>query len=349
MKKLSLAMAVSAALAAGAANASNLGQAATGLMVPNVIHNGATDTTAVGMVARDAATVYWVFFDVNSNHITDGQFPVTANDVAGFIWANEAGVGLDGVRGYLVFTMDLNGDGVVSDGDTIGKMTGNAFHVTPGDVAYVPALPLVMNGHLDATSADSSSADYVLPINLPVMNGASITGARMTAVRASEAGVLASRMDMRYFIDGTAGGDTTYVNFWTADEMPAPVTWTANMYDTAQNRKSINFVLPNANMNSMDVEGIAGRPAAFLDGFIELNLPDAITAATTIGLREFATQALMVAGAGAGPTATGTCDTPYNWPTAGVVNAYCGGGVLAYSVVISSVFGAAQTLMGGHN
>lgn len=330
MKKLSLAMAVSAALAAGTANAYNLGVATSGLMVPNVIHNGGTDTTAVGMVARSATNVFWVFFDENSNHVTDGQFAVTANDVAPFIWATEAGLGLDGVRGYLVFTMDgTSADGVLAEGETTNVMTGNAFHVTPGDVAYVPALPL-MAGALDSATANSSAGDYVLPVTLSTMTGASIRAARLTGVRSSTVARPTS-MDIRYFIDGTVGNaDTTYITFWTADEFTVGVvdTWTANMYDTAQNRKSINFVLTNDNQNTIDVEGIVGRPATFLDGFINVPLPT------------LAAPGLQVAGV--------DCAVPFDW-TGAAMTANCTGGVLAYSVVVSSVFGAAQTLLAGHN
>ncbi|MCX8049567.1 MAG: hypothetical protein N3A55_07885, partial [Methylohalobius sp.] len=97
MKKLALSMAVAAAMGATAANAAVVSEYSVGLLVPNVIHNGSDDTTGVGIISRYKGTVYWTFFDENSNHITNGEFPVTANDYHPFLWSNpeNSGVGLD--------------------------------------------------------------------------------------------------------------------------------------------------------------------------------------------------------------------------------------------------------------
>lgn len=330
MKKLTLAVAVAGALVAGTANAYNIGQAATGLLVPNVIHNGAADTTTVGIVSRNAGTVYWVFFDMDSMHVTDGQFKVTANDQHNFVWAAEAGIGLEGERGYLVFTLDTDkdgGDGVIAHSDAIGYMTGNAFQVNTAakDVAFLPTLGLVANADLSAATADVATSDYVLPVSLATMQGKSITSARLTAVQAGD------RIDLRYFIDNKTGGDDTVLAFWTADEMPAPIVWTVDMYDNAQNRKSVNFPLVNDNLNFINVEDIAGRPANFLDGFLNVGVPAFGT--LTPGLR----------------TATDNCPNPYAHSATGTVTANCVGGVISYSVISSPSFGAVQTLIGTHN
>lgn len=330
MKKIALAAAVASALTVGTANAYNLNQEATGLVVPNVIHNGPSNTTAVGIVSRNAGTVYWVFFDENSNHVVDGQFPVTANDQHTFVWANNSGLGMEGKRGYLVFTLDIDSDGKIDDNQGIGYMSGNAFQVntTAKDVEFVPTIPLVMNAAMNAPSASKKTADYVLPVTLTTMTGASIRSARMTGVDAGD------RLDLRYFIDNAAGGNDTTIAFWTADEIAAPTTWTANMYNDAQGRQSINFTLPRRNMNAVDVETILGRPATFLDGFIELTLPP-VAANTAPGLR--------VAG---GTACTQHFDSNSGGATA---TANCLGGVLAYSRVSSTAFGAVQTLMAAHN
>lgn len=334
MKKIALAAAVASALTVGTANAYNLNQEATGLVVPNVIHNGPTNTTAVGIVSRNAGTVYWVFFDEDSNHVVDGQFAVTANDLHPFVWANASGIGMEGKRGYLVFTLDTNSDGVIANTNPIGYMSGNAFQVntTAKDVEFVPTIPLVMNAAMNAGTASAATADYVLPVNLPAMTGASIRSARLTGVDAGD------RLDLRYFIDNAAGGNDTTIAFWNADELSTssstPLTFTAQMYNDAQQRQSINFALPKRNMNAVDVETILGRPAAFLDGFIELTLP-AATANTAPGLR--------VAG---GTACTQHFDSNSGGATA---TADCLGGVLAYSRVSSTAFGAVQTLMAAHN
>lgn len=350
MKKIALAAAVASALTVGTANAYNLNQEATGLVVPNVIHNGPTDTTAVGIVSRNAGTVYWVFFDEDSNHVVDGQFAVTANDLHPFVWANASGIGMEGKRGYLVFTLDTNNDGVIDDttkNNAIGYMSGNAFQVntTAKDVEFVPTIPLVMNAAMNASTASAATADYVLPVTLPAMTGASIRSARLTGVDAGD------RLDLRYFIDNAAGGNDTTIAFWNADELrtssSTPLTFTAQMYNDAQQRQSINFALPKRNMNAVDVETILGRPAAFLDGFIELTLPalpatpaTPATADTAPGLRaEDGSACTQHFDSNSGDTTTTTTTATKN----------CLGGVLAYSRVSSTAFGAVQTLMAAHN
>ena len=47
MKKIAIAAAVTAALSAGVAQAYTVGTFSNGFVVPNVIHNGPTDTTTV--------------------------------------------------------------------------------------------------------------------------------------------------------------------------------------------------------------------------------------------------------------------------------------------------------------
>ena len=332
MKKITLAAAIAATMLLGTANAYTINQEASGLVVPNVIHNtDDTLVTAVGVVARDAGTVFWVFYDTNSNHVADGSFPVTANDQHNFIWNTAtSGLGLDNQRGYLVFTLDTNNDGQIADGDTIGRMSGNAFQVDIGkDVAFIPTIPLVLNAAMLSNVADATVSDYVLPVGLTTMSGASIQSARLTGVDAGD------RMDIRYFIDNKIAGDDTVIAFWTADEMSTPTTWTANMYNTSQQRQSVNFTLTNANMNAIDVETIPGRPATFLDGFIEVTLPS------------------LASGQAPGLRAPGNtvCLWGYEQNDANPLNVTpnCVGGVMSYSVIASPTFGAVQTMMAAHN
>lgn len=70
MKKFALAaVAAAAALGAGVAQAYTAGTFSNGVVVPNVIHNGVTDTTAVGLVNQSGSTrgVFWTFFDQDSS------------------------------------------------------------------------------------------------------------------------------------------------------------------------------------------------------------------------------------------------------------------------------------------
>ncbi|AOG25122.1 hypothetical protein [Acidovorax sp. RAC01] len=61
MKKFALAAVAAAAMTAGVAQAYTVGTFSNGLVVPNVIHNGAASTTAVGLVNQSGRTipVFW--------------------------------------------------------------------------------------------------------------------------------------------------------------------------------------------------------------------------------------------------------------------------------------------------
>ena len=63
MKKFAMAAVAAAALSAGVAQAYTVGTFSNGFVVPNVIHNGPTDTTAVGLINQTgtSAAVYWTF------------------------------------------------------------------------------------------------------------------------------------------------------------------------------------------------------------------------------------------------------------------------------------------------
>ncbi len=250
VKKLTVALAVTAAsavLTSGDANSYTIAEYGNGLVVPHVYHNGATDTTTVGLTSRSAGTVYWTFFDVNSKHVADGSFSVTANDMYPFIWADESGIGLEGMNGYLVFTLE---PGTAND---TPALAGNAFQVNTSfsDVAFIPTLPLV-------------AGDYAVNVDLTAMDNATITD----AANAAQAG---ERVDMRYFIDNAEGGTDTMILVWSPGDING--THTVNMYDDKQNRRSVNFELEYTELNVFNPEEIAGRPADFLDGFIAWTVP----------------------------------------------------------------------------
>ena len=313
MKKFAMAAVAAAAMTVGVAQAYTVGTFSNGVVVPNVIHNGAADTTAVGLINQttNPVGVFWTFFDQDSNHVTDGCFPMTSKDFHPFVWSAQSGLGLEGQRGYLVFTVGENGPGttvasacaaanaVNAAPPIAGFIAANAFQVDLAnrDLAFVPVIDgeLTINGNLSTMGPDS----------LTIVNGA-LNGA------AGDPNVLS----MRYFVDGAAGGNDTRIVVWSTGNQMG--THTINMYDDAQNRKSVNFKLLHAELDWFDPETIPGRPANFNDGFIEW-----------------------------APFAA----TPADFPVAlaGTSLAAVGGSVFSYSLISAPAFGAVQTVLGAHN
>jgi len=338
MKKFALAAVAAAALTAGVAQAYTVGSFSNGFVVPNVIHNGAANTTAVGIVNQSTGTipVFWTWFDQNSNHGVDGCFGMTAKQYTGFNWASVSGVGMENKRGYLVFAVGIPAAGATAANVCVGatqtlapvgltaQIAGNAFYVDVAgkSVAYTPVIdgPLVLAAGTNLTTMG--------PLSLQrVAGAASVAGtapvaaepAAIPAAAGVNANVLFGRanttqMSLRYFIDGPAGGNDTRITVWSTGNHKG--THTVNIYDNAQNRQSVNFVLAESELSWFDPETIAGRPAAFTDGFIEWN-PSALPADAPAAPAE-------------GPIAT------------------IGGDVVAYSTIVAPAFGAVQTLLGAH-
>lgn len=262
MKKLSLAVAVAATLGAGVAAAYTTAVPADGVLVPNVIHNTVADTTAVGLInhASTGVTVYWTFFDENSNHITDGQFPMTAGDYFPFVWSEQAGLGLENQRGYLTFHVGSSSGMVVAGRDAI---SGAAFQLNAadGDAVFVPTFPIVdadlAAGVVDLTTLDGGS--YV-----------SIAGAAQAA---------GNVVDMRYEINSDW---TSMITLWATAGLDT--SRTVNMYDDEQNRKSVNFTCGFDELCFIDPTGILGRPADFTRGFIRLDTQYIANATSANGL-----------------------------------------------------------------
>lgn len=240
-----------------------MGTFSNGFVVPNVIHNGSTDTTAVGIIALEQTGVYWTFFDQDSKHVTDGCFNVTANDFHPFVWANEAGTGLEGKRGYLLFAAAGEKCNGGADPLNAGAISGNAFQVNTAaqDVAFVPVIdgPLTLATGSNLTTLDANSLT-------------DITGA-------ADGG---KTMYMRYSIDGKAGGDDTRIVVWSTGDQSG--SHTVNIFNDAQDRKSVNFDLTHSELDWFDPEGIVGRPADYTDGFIAWTVPTSINAAFTYSI-----------------------------------------------------------------
>ena len=312
MKKFAMAAVAAAAMTVGVAQAYQVGTFTDGVVVPNVIHNGAADTTAVGLINQTATVVpvFWTFFNQNSGHVTDGCFPMTPKDFHPIVWSAESGLGLEGQRGYLVFAAGTptvlpatvaNACAATSSAALDGGalLSANAFQVDVAnqDLAFVPVIdgPLTLAAGTDLSTMDNLSLEAV--------------GGAYTVTPGGT-----DTFSMRYFIDGAPGGNDTRVVVWSTGSHAG--THTVNMYDNAQNRKSVNFVLANAELDWFDPETIPGRPAAFTDGFIEW-APGVVPA----GLTPAATAAAL-----------GTL----------------GGTAFTYSLISAPAFGAVQTVLGAH-
>lgn len=269
MKKIAIAAAVTAAFSAGAAHAFTLSEFANGFVVPHVVHNGPSDTTAVGIVAQNAAAIYWAFFDQNSKHVKDGCFTVTANQYKPFVWSDNAGVGLEGQEGYLVFAV---GDSADSTGKPIcagsaglkpgSTIAGNAFQVNLNtqNADFVP----VISGLTMATGT-----------NLTSMNADSLTG----IAGAVQVGALTSPLVLRYTI---GNGDQTRIYLWSTGDLGGGTATTAksytiNMYDDQQNRASLAVSMVHKELEVIDPSTIAGRPSSFTDGFITIGQNELIS------------------------------------------------------------------------
>ena len=311
MKRFPLAVAVAAVVAGGVAHSYQMGIYDNGLLVPQVVHNGVGDTTAVGLIThgcpvtpQNPARVFWAFFDENTKHLTDGFFPMTDKDVHAFVWANEAGQGLAGLTGYLTFFVDTDGDGALTSSD-VPCLAGEAFHVVAGDadVAYKPVWPI---DYVDTNGATG------IP-DLTSMDDVTITTLSAGALQGDT-------LIMRYSV---ANGDSTDVVTWSADDVGGTgVEYTVNMFDDQENRKSVNVPFPKEEQNVIDPSTIVGRPAGFVNGFIEWTTP--VPGADTDG------------------------DGLPNYPKGGNDNGNDGNGVVSYSVIRSAAFSARQTVVNPH-
>lgn len=308
MKKLALAAVAAAAMMAGGAQAYTSGTFSNGVVVPNVIHNGSNLFTGVGLISQSSFTVgvFWTFFDQNSGHVTDGCFPMTRKDYQPFVWNDAtAGLGLADKRGYLVFAGGVNGATTTpanacaaANSAGIGggvQLAAHAFTVDTAahDVAYLPVIDgdLTIAGDLSTMGPNSLT---------------NVTGAAQHA--AAVVGDLT--FNMRYFLDA---GATTNIVVWSTGNQQG--THTVNMYDDKQERKSVNFKLDHSELDWFDPATIPGRPAAFVDGYIEWTV-DSIP--------------------------TGFAGTP------GSSFFTVGGSAFSYSVMNAPAFGATQSVLGFH-
>lgn len=275
MKKLSIAVAVAGAFAATGAGAAVLGEFDQGCLVPSAIHGSGADTV-VGITARNintaagsaGGTVHWTFFDVNSNHVSDGHLTVTNNDLASFSLAGNAGALTTGVQGYLVFSSE-NTLGAHGMATSVEAIACNAFYVTSNDAAFIPSPSLDQSDYAAAAQGNLSTLGPASIISL--VSGSGFTyPTLLNPLRNSAAA--ATGVHMRYWIDGAVGGRDTSVVIWSADSMAVSSigATTVNMYNDSQVAQSVTIALPNFELNLYNPENQVGRPAAFLDGFVDM-------------------------------------------------------------------------------
>lgn len=299
MKKLAItAIAAAAVLGAGAAHAYKSGTFANGFVVPNVVHNADGSGTVVGIISRSAGPVYWTFFDRDSIHKTDGCFYVTKNDFTPFNWSQNSGLDLTGERGYLLFvtgntSSKCNEDLTVPSTASSGLISGSAFFVDPvnKDVAFTP----VIDGDVMLTGGR--------PLNdLKEFSLTKVDGAMQVTAGGT------NMVSARYYIDNAAGGNDTNIFVWSTGSQKG--THTVFMYNDKQENKSVNFKLDHTELDAFNPETIPGRPADYLDGFINWTpiLKTEDTAATATG-----------------------------------------GSVFVYSVISAPALGAVQSILGAHN
>ncbi len=276
MKKFAItAIAAAAVLGAGAAHAYTSGTYSNGFVVPNVLHETNGSSTTVGIMSRTAGPVFWTFFDQDSVHKRDGCFDMTANDFESFVWKDRSGLGFEGQRGYLVFVQGNTANKCATGHQTVsgssgsfGLINGSAFYVEPvnKDVAFTP----VVDGPL--TFAASTNLSLMDEYSLIEVAG---------AVQVPRTGT-APTFSLRYYIDNKAGGDDTNIYVWSTGSQKG--THTVFMYNTKQDNVSVNFDLKHTELDAFNPESIAGRPADYLDGFINWTprlTPDNTTATNT--------------------------------------------------------------------
>lgn len=208
-----------------------------GFLIPYVYGDSTTGIDTVAGIVKNpeiglTETVLWAFFDEVSDHIMDGDFPMTVGDVVLFSWNAAKGFGLDGVPGYLVFA---------SASDTT-NLSANALQVLGLQVAaYIPVVPL-------------RTVDLVI--------GAQVVDVQLAAGHyAIPAG---SDVLMRYALE--SGLQSTIV-CWFDDNPLTSIT--VDMYNLDEVNVSLELDLPYE-LTLIDPAFQIGRPTSFVDGYYHI-------------------------------------------------------------------------------
>ena len=263
MKKITLALAVSGALGvSSAAQAITVSEFSAAVLVPHALWVSGETSTAIGLTAACAGTVFWTFFDEDTKHIIDGFFDMSEYDWVHFQHADTIGdvkgrfnngpqfPGIDGQRGYYLFVHDI----VIDDDRLIGRsdapcLAGNAWQINGNsdDVIYIPTLPVHADELDDGTRIENFDADTLFSLR---------------------AGASANNGDILFlnYADDAAVSD---IVIWSAQDVSG--SYTVFVYDTDENRASTNLDLPNKELNVIDSRTIT-KPIGHVVGFIEFDL-----------------------------------------------------------------------------
>jgi hypothetical protein len=225
----------------------SLNSYSVGILVPYATFSNSSATTVAGITTNEAGTIYWTFFDQDGAHVDSGNFPVIANQMHPFNWSTEGDASLAGTKGYLLFTIDTNGDGKI-DTDDWESISANSFYVdiSTSYVVYIPTVCVVALGLTTTDPATYEPRPYY--------------GACSSSV-----------LDMRYYVDGSPGGEDTKIVVWTIGDPGS--TQSVTIYDANGNSNGISVDTPHSRLNIVDPEAIADRPSNFLDGFVRWTVP----------------------------------------------------------------------------
>lgn len=315
-KKLVVASAIGT-MGMGAAHAVVLGEAGEALLVPYVVYDtarqlntlvGITTSAAVGTqslvrgsipaaanvqptqfnVAGPTYTqLHWFFFDDNSVHMLDNNFPVTADDWHGFDWgsivqAQPAAVqaALDGQLGYVVIADERARDGVTpSDVSLYGDAVVIAGNWQ--SAAFVPVVPLASD--VNATGLVATGAAFN-----DIIWGAGGIPAQVSPLAAGTArdnddGALGDivRVDMRYFLDPALNGTTNLV-MWNDANVAAYANLPIEVFDTEENNGSFQLDFSDE-VNEVDASTLAWTTHTSAEGyvnsgFVRIDLPETVDA-----------------------------------------------------------------------
>lgn len=224
-------------------------------MVPYANFTAAGNITAVGVLARQSGSVYWAFFDGDGNRRAHNSFSILANELHPFIWNSQtAGASLADVEGFLLFAIDTNGDGQITNADGSDNLGANAFYIVPpDDVAYIPTIDV-----------DDSELINPLPANWTVPP---VTG---LPDKFAETG---DTVDIQYLIDGASGGDDTAIIIWTTRQMASSQSMA--LHDGDGTSKAINTPFLQDNLNVIDLEADNEVTSAFFgEGYVRWAIPD---------------------------------------------------------------------------
>lgn len=231
------------------------------VLVPYVEFASNQETTVVGLTAADPGTIYWAFFDANGIRRASGTKTVVDLQKIAFVWASEApsGAFLANEPGFLVFAMDTNNSGTITEDDG-NFLKASAFFVNQNDsdVAYIPVI--------DVDDSELSSSN---PNNW--------TTNPITAIPSIETGRTA---EFSYLIAGSPddGDDTDLYIFTTADP---GANQSMSIHDGDGNFVDATIFTANTHLNIIDPERINNLPQQYFgDGFFLWQIPQGSNGAT---------------------------------------------------------------------